>query len=159
MTIQPVCGLPLTIGQVFQFGDQKPWTDRHGRPFTQGDHLIKFITQDWRFIQNERIILGSFNNYNNQWFFEGEEGPNNDYEREAHRIAAEFVEDIKKGRYVAQSASVGKFADVRITFTENLELQSFSSSGNQDDLWFFRNNIDDVIYLVLSDTGLGPKTG
>lgn len=164
MTLQPICKQPLTnmyraVGQVFEFGSQKPATNRKGEAITQGDFRLKFIYSDWRIIQNGRIILGSTDQGGDAWFYDSQELPRQPYDVEARRMALEFIAAVKAGTHKVQSVEVGPFADVSIRLSDDLIIQSFGSSGEDHDLWWFHNLLTDVSCLVgPSGHNLGPTT-
>jgi hypothetical protein len=151
--LQPIVGQPLSgmwraVGQVFEFGEQRPDTNRRGEAIMQGDFLLKFIAADWRVIQADRLILGSSDHSSDDRFFDSEEPSECLYESEAWRLGRDFLQSVKERKFVAESIEVGKFADVTVHLSNNLLIQSFGSSGQDLDLWWFLNRCTDVSCLV-----------
>ncbi len=153
MILQPICGQPLTdmyrlVGQVFEFGVQKPTANRKGEAITRGDFSLKFISADWRIIKRGRIILGSTDQSGDEYFYNSQEPQSQPYDKDARSLALEFMRDVKTGRYVAQSVEIGAFTDVTIRLSENLVIESFASSGEDHDSWWCHNHCTDVSCLV-----------
>lgn len=159
--LQPICGQPLTamwraIGQVFDFGEQKSTTNRRREAIARGDFALKFIYADWRITQGGRIILGSTDYVDGTWFYELEEPARGQFDEDARRLVHEFLEELPTGRLVAQSVVVSHFADITITLSNDLVIQSFGSSGESQDLWWCHNLLTDLSCLVgLSGHTLG----
>jgi len=152
--LQPISGQPLTmirhaVGQVFEFGIQKPAIDRRGNANTEGDFFLKFIYADWRIVKRGRILLGSGDLYGETWFDNSDEPHLSSDQVEARKLAREFLNDVIGGRYVVESVHVGDLADLAIVLSDDLVIQSFGSSAEvHHDLWFFRNMRTDVHGLV-----------
>lgn len=107
--LQPICGQPLTgmrkaVGDVFEFGVQKPATDRKGNTITEGDFILKFIFADWRIVQRGRIILGSGDLSGETQFYDSHEPHVNQDQEEARKLAREFLDDVVGGRYIANQS-------------------------------------------------------
>src|SRR5690242_1447545 len=85
--LQPICGEPLSgmwraVGQILEFGVQKPATNRKGEAITRGDFDLKFIAADWRIVHHGRIILGSSDYGDETRFYESDESPHCAYNAE-----------------------------------------------------------------------------
>ena len=161
--LQPIVGEPLSgmwraLGQVFEFGEQRPDTNRRGEAITQGDFLLKFIAADWRVVQAGRIILGSSDHTNNDRFYDTDQEPERPYDAEAWRLGRDFLESVENCKFVAESIEVGRFADVRVRLSHDLMIESFGSSGQDFDLWWFLNRRTDFSCLVgPSDPNVGKS--
>ncbi len=151
--LQPICAQPLTairraVGQVFEFGLQKPASNKHGEPTTHGDFWLKFIWADWRVIHRGRVILGSSDQDEEGWFYDAEEPPLLEYNANARALAHSFLENVAAGKHIVESVGVGDFADVTIALSYDLLIQSFGSSGEDRDSWWFLNLLTDMSCLV-----------
>ena len=151
--VQPIVGEPLTgmfraLGQVFAFGEQRLNTNRRREETTLGDFHLKFICADWRVVQGGRVILGSSDHSNDERFYNSNEPPKFPYDAEAWRLGRGFLQSVEDCKFVAESIRVSQFADVTIKLSDDLLIQSFGSSGQDLDLWWFHNRRTDVSCLV-----------
>ncbi len=151
--LQSVCGQPLTamwraVGQVFEFGAQRPTSNRRGEPITQGDFALKLIWADWRIVQGGRIILGSSDQDDDTWFYKSEQPASSQYDEHARKLAHEFLANVASGRHIAESISVSELADIKILLSDDLVIESFGSSGEDKDLWWCHDLRTDVSCLV-----------
>lgn len=151
--LQPIVGEPLSgmwraVGQVFEFGEQKPDTNRHGEATTRGDFFLKFIAADWRVVQAGRIVIGSSDHTNNERFFEADQLSEQPYDVEAWRLGRNFLHSVEEGEFITESIQVGQFGDVTIHLSNGLLIESFGSSGQDIDLWWFHDRRTDVSCLV-----------
>jgi len=145
---EPLSGMWRAVGQVFEFGEQRPDTNRRGEAITRGDFWLKFIAADWRVIQGGRLIIGSSDRTNDDRFFNSDEPPLRPDDVEIWRLGRDFLKAVEDCKFVAESIEVGQFADVRVHLSNDLLIQSFGSSGQDFDLWWFHNRRTDVSCLV-----------
>lgn len=151
--LQPICGQPLTgmwrpVGQLFEFGVQKPSINRRGEPITRGDFDLKFIGADWRVVHQGRIIMGSYDHDGEGRFYKSVEPPCRPYDADARALAKEFLADVTSGKYIAESIKVGRLADITVVLSDGLVIESFASSGIEDSLWWCHNLRTNVSCLV-----------
>jgi hypothetical protein len=151
--LQPIVGEPLSgmwraLGQIFEFGEQRPDRNRHGEAITVADFALKFITADWRVIQAGRIILGSSDHSDDDRFYHEDEPPQRPYDDEAWRLARNFLNSVDECTFIVESIEVGQFADLTLRLSNDLQIQSFGSSGQDLDVWWFHNRRTDVSCLV-----------
>jgi hypothetical protein len=151
--LQPLVGEPLTgmwraVGQVFEFGEQRAATNRRGEPITRGDFQLKFIAADWRVVQSGRIILGSSDLDTEEQFYEAETPPEGAHSEEAWRLARAYFDAVETAEFVVQSADVSEFGEVTVRLSPDVVIQSFASSAQDLDLWWFMNERTDVSCLV-----------
>lgn len=152
--LQPIVGEPLSdmyraIGQVFEFGVQRPDTNRKGQAITRADISLKFICADYRVVQGGRLILGSSDfSPDDDQFFNLDEPTGNAFEAESWRLGKDFFRAVDEARFVVESINVGRFGDVTIQLSNDLLVQSFGSSGQDMDLWWFANERTDFSCLV-----------
>jgi len=136
------------VGQVFDFGKQQPATNRRSEAITRGDLCLKFISADWRIIQEGRILLGSSDFGAEGTFYDLEEAPELAYNAEAWRLARDFFIKVREGVFVVESFSIGSFAEVNVQMTHRLSVESFASAGQDLDILWFHNRRTDVSCLV-----------
>lgn len=151
--LQPLVGESLTgmyryLGQVFEFGEQRPWTNRRGEATTRGDFLLKFISADWRIVQAGRIVLGSSDRDPEKQFYEAETPPDNSHNAEAWRLARAYFDAVEAGTFVVETVDVGGFGEVTLRLSQALVIESFASSAQDLDLWWFMNDRTQVSCLV-----------
>jgi hypothetical protein len=154
--LQPICGKPLSatfraIGQAFEFGDRRPATDWRGKTILAGDYILKFIYADWRIIQDDRIILASsdyLDERKGEFFCDSEQAPHVESQAEAWHRARNFLKAVVEQRFLAESVQVARHADVTVRLSENLLIESFSSSAQDLDLWFYADRLTQVSCLV-----------
>lgn len=101
--LQPMVGEPLSemfraVGQVFEFGEQRPDINRREEAITRGDFALKFIAGDWRVVQASRIILDSSDHTNNDSFYD-DKPPHRPYDLEAWHLGREFLQ-VRRGEQV-----------------------------------------------------------
>ncbi len=159
--LQPIVGEPLSdiyrsVGQVFEFGEQRPDTNKRGEAITRGDFTLKLIAADWRIVQAGRVILGSSDRTNNESFFHDDEPSDLPFGAEAWRLGREFLGSVEEANLVVEAIEVGPFADVAIQLSNGFKMESFGSSGQDFDLWWFHNRRTDVSCLVSPS---GPYIG
>lgn len=159
--LQPIVGEPLSdmwrgLGQIFEFGEQRPDINRRGQAITRGDFSLKFISADWRIVQAGRLILGSTDHYDEERFYDSEEPLIRPYDDEARSLIREFFESVRASKFVVESVEVGPLADVTVRLSHDLLIQSFGSSGQDKDLWWFDNGRTEVSCLVYPT---GPSIG
>ncbi len=152
--LQPICGEPLTrirqlYGDTFEFGVQRPQKNRKGDDVTWADFRLKFICADWRVVQRGRIILGS-REYRDGTHLVGDfdESPETPQIAESRRIAREFLEGVTQGKFTVQSVVVRDHADMVIRLSDDLVIESFSSSCQDEDSWHFCNDNAKVSGLI-----------
>lgn len=151
--LQPICSEPLTgvwraVGQVFEFGVQRPMKDRKGEGITRGDFDLKFIYADWRVVHHGRVILGSTDHCDDEQFYNSDQPPELPYNAEARRLACDFFDALSEAKFIVESVVVRDHADVAIRLSDELLIESFSSSGQDSDSWWFSNRRTDVSCLV-----------
>ncbi len=61
---------------------------------------------------------------------------------------ASSYKSVEESKFVVESIEVGLFADVTVHLSNEMQIQSFGSSGQDIDLWWFRNLCSDVSCLV-----------
>jgi hypothetical protein len=129
---QPLCAMFQAVGQAFEFGERRPTRDRRGKAFLSGDYVLKFVAADWRIIQDDRIILGSTDHsggLEGTFFCESEEPPEQEPDIKAWHRGRRFLQEVVGCKYTVESVNVGRFADVTVNLSDNLRIESFSSTA------------------------------
>ena len=152
--LQAICGQPLTrirqlYGDVFEFGVQRPQKNRKGDDVNWADFRLSIICADWRVVQRGRIILAS-REYRDETHLvsDFDESPETPQIAESRRIAREFFDAVTEGKFIVQSVVVRDHADMVIRLSEDLVIESFSSSCQNEDSWHFCNDNAKVSGLI-----------
>lgn len=152
--LQAICGQPLTrirqlYGDVFEFGAQRPQKNRKGDDVTWADFRLSIICADWHVVQRGRIILGS-REYRDETHLvsDFDESPETPQIAESRRIAREFLDGVTEGKFIVQSVVVRDHADMVIWLSDDLVIESFSSSCQDEDSWHFCNDNAKVSGLI-----------
>ena len=151
--LQGICGEPLTdmwrgLGQIFEFGVQRPATNKKGEAITYGTFDLKFTSADWRIVRQGRVLLGSFDHSLETRFYDPDEPAGQPYDVEARVLVREFFDDVSSARLIVESVEVSVLADITILLTGDTMIQSFGSSGEDHDLWWCLDRRTDVSCLV-----------
>lgn len=136
------------IGQVFEFGVQRPATNRRGEAITQSDFNLKFIWADWRIVHEGTIILGSSDYSSDERFYDSNDPPHAPYDAESRLRANRFFDAVREGKFTVESVELTDLAEVNVQLSHGVLLESFASSGENLDLWWFHNRRTDVSCLV-----------
>jgi hypothetical protein len=143
--LQPICGEPLTcirkaVGDVFEFGIQRPAKNLRGEDITRADFFLKFIYADWRVMHRGRIILASVEHSDDEHLIGPELVPEPAYVAASQVLAREFFVAVTEGKFIVQSVIVREHADLTIQLSDELKIESFSSSCQNKDVWYFCND-------------------
>ncbi len=143
--LQPICGEPLTcirkaVGDVFEFGVQRPAKTHKGEDITQADFFLKFIYADWRVIHRGRIILASVEHSNDEHLIASGAVMNPAHVAVSLVFAREFFDAVTEGKFIVESVVVREHADVTILLSDDLKIECFTSSCQNKDVWFFCNH-------------------
>lgn len=155
--LQPICGEPLTcirkaVGDVFEFGVQRPAKTHKGEDITHADFFLKFIYADWRVVHRGRIILASVEHSNDEHLIPGEDPMNPAHVAVSVVFAQEFFDAVTEGKYIVESVVVREHADVTILLSDDLKIESFTSSCQNKDVWYFCDYRASVSGLIGSAT-------
>jgi hypothetical protein len=139
--------------EMFEFGEQLPFVDRHGNNRTRGQYRLH-VQCPWRIVRSKTVLLG----YDDmveppRGVSANEFDPNAGGKNLRDELMAEFLRDTSiDGRTVRRCAAT-ELGDVQLTFGDNSRLELFPAASN-DEAEYWRLLLPDGSHLVMSGAGL-----
>jgi hypothetical protein len=151
---KPLSGTSRVLDmEMFEFGEQVPFTDRRGRARTIGEYRLH-VQCSWRIVRAGTILMGYADLTEPPRGVAAEDfDPNTGAKTRRDELMARFLEDTSlAGRAVTRQEST-PYGDVRLTFRDGSRLELFpEASAGENESW--RLLMPDGSHIVMSGAGL-----
>jgi hypothetical protein len=139
--------------EMFEFGEQVPFTDRRGRARTIGEYRLH-VQCSWRIVRAGTILMGYAD------MTEPPNGvaavdfdPNTGARTRRDELMDRFLEDTRLDDRVVTGQETTPYGDVRLTFRDGSRLELFpEASASENESW--RLLMPDGSHIVMSGAGL-----
>lgn len=156
VTFSKIIGLPLTdlwqaLGQIFEFGEQKPFTNKKGQATTQADYSLKFLA-NWRVSLGAVTVFGSGDHRSGKRrFYDRQTPPRDPIARTRWRRAKEFLQRIDAGDLIVRSLNVSDSGLIIVALSDGYEIAGFGCESDWQDLVYWSDDADHSILLGTDD--------
>lgn len=138
------------MGQIFEFGEQKPFTNRKGEVATQADLSLKFLA-DWRVSLGAETVFGSGDHGSGKRrFYDRKTPPREEFDRVRWKRAKEFLRRVEERTLVVESVNVTDTGIVFVKLSDGYEIAGFRCGTELDDLLYYSRKEDRSILVCES---------
>lgn len=150
--LSKIVGLPLSdiwraLGQVFEFGEQRPFVNKKGDPATRSDFSVKFLDV-WRVTRGPAIVFGSGDHRGKRRFYDRKTPPQDPTQRERWERAKEFIRRIEAEDLLVERVMVTDSFVVVISLSDGYEIAGFGASSESAEFLFWSDDTTDTYELV-----------
>jgi hypothetical protein len=151
--LSPMIGEPLSdmwraLGQIFEFGEQKPFVNHKGEEATQADFHFKALS-DWSLSQDGVLIMNAYDHRGKRRFYHRIRKPTEPEKAVRWSRANAFFDQVYEGSLVLNNISVTDGV-VRL----ELDLGYLIEVRSDDDWFYFSSNRDGSSVLADSKSVL-----
>lgn len=150
-----IVGLPLTclwraLGQIFEFGEQKPFINRNGEEATHAEVSLKFLA-DWRVSLGAVTVFGSGDHaHGKRRFYDRKTPPRELFNRTRWKRAKEFLRRVTEETLLVESVKVTDTGVIFVKLSDGYEVVGLRCGTELDDLLYYSGKEDRSILVCES---------
>jgi hypothetical protein len=140
--LSQIVGLPLTclwraLGQIFEFGEQKPFLNRKGEEVCRSDFSVKFLA-GWRVSVGVMTVFGSGDHISGKRrFYDRKTRPRDPLNRARWDRAKEFLRRVHEQSLIVESVQVTRSGVVFIRLSDDYEIAGLRTGSFSDDVLYY----------------------